>query len=515
MLYVCKACNYKTENHAHLVCHNSTKKHLENSDTSEKHDRYTCRICGNKFGYKSSYIRHIKTVCATTDDKHNKVAEVIVLKHELQKEVNTRNELEKKIEILKLENDFEKKLAEQKDLSSKEKDEIRLDHNNYLKNLVVQAGNIVNTSISSLSFLRTNYDTAPLLGEIPNYNKLLKNGDNRPLEDVLMQVHKYKRVDDFVCQILVDNYKKENPREQSTWNTDPERRTYIIRGLVSGQPDWVTDKRGERFKALTIDPLLVHLKNVIVKKINIVMTTPDTPEKAKKMESMAELIGLLSDSKFASSIVGKMCHHLYLDQSKKLITVNPIDPDDLINSSKEIVALPLDVDKLDIDDKIVDKIIDELTDNNNMMNEMRESIKNVEQADKERVKPKPKRGAKGGKKSVQATEPKTKPVTAPVVAKKPKKKERPKTMLEKLLEDEQEKEKIELTGEKPAPFKCKEIIIKNSKPPVVYEPPPDSEDNSSDDPDRFVDLEKKKALAYEERKRRILMGGKHKIIKTF
>ena len=342
MIYICKYCDYKTDIRQYYERHNTSKKHLKNIETNENCGEDT-EIDVSKLAKKIGKLEFQKKL----------------IKQSLELELEYEKKLAKEKEQLakeKEELNNEKHQLEQKML--KEKDEIRVDHTNYLKGLVVQAGNIVTTSISTISFLKTNYNTAPVLLEIPDYKKIQYN-DSKPIEDVLLYNFKYKKVEDVVCLILVNHYKKLNPREQSTWNTDPERKTYIVRSMVNNQPDWVTDKKGEKLKALAVDPLVNYLKKLIGKRIELISKLEDNPAKATQMEIAAGLIKAMEDNRFASNVIGKMAPFLYLDQATKSASQIQLQPDGLAGDDLQntIEMEKLDIDKLDINENIVNEII--------------------------------------------------------------------------------------------------------------------------------------------------------------
>ena len=387
MIYTCETCSYKTDSKQNYTGHLLTKKHLKNvEDKQNEILGRTCANCNGVFSTRSNYQKHIKNVCGKNNNvehhanpfndhrvvpvadmsKHivlleKKITKMKIEKHKDQYEkklVEEKLEHEKKLIETKLE--FEKRLSKEKDKMVVKSDTMHVEQANYLKGLVVQAGNLVSTSLSASSFLKNNYNTAPILSEIPDYKKLNHGPGNedKPLEDVLMHNFKYKKLDDFVCQLLVGHYKKLNPREQSAWNSDPERKTYIVRSLVNNKPDWVTDKKGEKLKALAVDPLVRYLKTLIQKKLDEFMKLPESSSKLSKVEATASLIRALDDKQFGYSVISKMAPHLYLDEaSRKASLMEPITTEEIEDQSIA-VAEPLDVDKLNINEDIVNEMIE-------------------------------------------------------------------------------------------------------------------------------------------------------------
>src|SRR5690606_18490816 len=62
---------------------------------------------------------------------------------------------------------------------------------------------------------------------------------------------------------LVVEYKKENPNDQSIWNSDISRSAYIIRECINKESEWSTDKGGHKTSTYVIKPILDYLKTHI------------------------------------------------------------------------------------------------------------------------------------------------------------------------------------------------------------------------------------------------------------
>ena len=87
--------------------------------------------------------------------------------------------------------------------------------------------------------------------KIPLIASLVYNFNNNCL-------HKY--LGDFI----VKYYKKNDPAQQSLWNSDVSRLTYIIKELlVSKESIWNHDYKGVQTKNYIVNPLLKHIRTCI------------------------------------------------------------------------------------------------------------------------------------------------------------------------------------------------------------------------------------------------------------
>ena len=122
-------------------------------------------------------------------------------------------------------------------------------------------------SMSNMEFLIKNYNTAPVLKRLDDYTILEK-------EEVMVRTliyHKKRKITyQYLGNIINTQYKKQNPEEQSNWNTDTVRLHYIIRSTVDNHSDWIVDKKGNKMTQIIIEPLLEYVKNLSKKYVNMI-----------------------------------------------------------------------------------------------------------------------------------------------------------------------------------------------------------------------------------------------------
>jgi hypothetical protein len=68
----------------------------------------------------------------------------------------------------------------------------------------------------------------------------------------------------FLGSIIVKCYKKENKQDQSLWNTDTTRYSYIIKYIKNNISKWEQDKKGTKTQTKVIDPLITCVTNLLI-----------------------------------------------------------------------------------------------------------------------------------------------------------------------------------------------------------------------------------------------------------
>jgi hypothetical protein len=81
----------------------------------------------------------------------------------------------------------------------------------------------------------------------------------------LLHIYDSKDFANYITNIVVKAYKKDDPAEQTFWAFDVLRLIYIVRSTIDKKDEWVYDKKGLIIKELIIDPLLDEVYNIITK----------------------------------------------------------------------------------------------------------------------------------------------------------------------------------------------------------------------------------------------------------
>jgi hypothetical protein len=120
-------------------------------------------------------------------------------------------------------------------------------------------------SVDALTFLMTHRKNAPELKELTHekaQDMLIR--ENR-LYDYLLRHNEENTLDQYIGEIILKYIKKENPEEQSVWNSDVSRLTYLIRDIVDESPTWLRDPNGAMFNSKIIMPVINEITNYLYK----------------------------------------------------------------------------------------------------------------------------------------------------------------------------------------------------------------------------------------------------------
>ena len=343
MNYHCNEFDYLTDSKSNWYHHKKTQKHIENiksqndlknttnatdtTDTTDttnttnttnnhKYDEYRCQYCKNIFAYKSNLIRHNKTcskkICNDNSD---------VLRKQLETEI---------------ENKYKEKYQQILDVNLREINLLKTTLDRYEK-IVDNASGMASKSVSALSFLAMKHKDAPPLKQLKsndvkafidfekNQNQEDKKykepeRDYRFVERIIFKFKKNTLVE-FLADIITKNYKKNDPDEQSIWNSDVSRLSYLIKEASGKKSEWVSDKKGIKLIKYVIDPLTELISTMIKEYIsdrhrNIMSYDKEKSDRVRKyMSSGTDLLTYISENKLSNNICKELASYFHLDKN--------------------------------------------------------------------------------------------------------------------------------------------------------------------------------------------------------
>ena len=211
---------------------------------------YKCEYCNNNFTRLSNLTRH-KKVCS----------ENIIKTSEYEKNLLEKNLLSKL-------NEYELKLKYEQELHKKdvEKYEIYKKEAEYYKEIISMAGGMVQKTVSALTYIVNTYDTAPVIKQITFED--VQNTTNMDDEKIISKIfYHYNRnkLGQYIGDIIVENYKKKDPSEQSIWSTDTSRLTYLLKKiLLDDNSKWMVDKKGVETIDFLIKPIIDRVREMAI-----------------------------------------------------------------------------------------------------------------------------------------------------------------------------------------------------------------------------------------------------------
>lgn len=351
MIYICNQCNYTTENRIYWYKHKQTNKHKKLSNiedninneskkiifeskniTSESKNGilndnkkkgkinviYNCCGCGQKYSTSSNLSKH-KKKCEKL--KNKEIFENEKLEN-LRKEKNIEIEnikKEKNIEIENLKKENEINIMKKKMKNMKLHIDSIKKENEFHKQLVISAGTILSSSVNTLTYLIKNYNKAPVLEPMRDYDKLEEK--NKFINNIIYY-HKQGKLDQYLGDFLIKHYKTKNPAERQNWSTDTARLTYANRQKVDKIPKWVVDKKGIEMTRIIINPLLNYVKGVCQEHIDELKENIELEENQckiekslYKMERLVYIIKDINDQVVSLDINKYIAPHLYFDKN--------------------------------------------------------------------------------------------------------------------------------------------------------------------------------------------------------
>ena len=228
--YTCELCKFSTKYKNDYTRHTQRKKHIlkveehgksvletpknsslhvntqENTNLEVKQSAnlsYKCDACGNVFNRINNLTRHYK-ICIKKDNEMNEL-KALLNGYKKEKE-NDYKEIEFYKEEMK-----------------------------YYKKLLFETGKMMKSSVNSLTYVMENYSDAPAIQTIScNVINKKRSKINKLIEEILC-AYRNKVLDKFLGDTIVDLYKKDNPEDQSIWNTDSTRLTYLLKEILGNK----------------------------------------------------------------------------------------------------------------------------------------------------------------------------------------------------------------------------------------------------------------------------------------
>ena len=330
--YNCIECNYLTSRSANYNRHIKSAKHLQkvtcaynnkstkfsaqdlektyhptptlHTPNTQKTSNNLCTYCDRSFSRPDTLSKHINT-CKSKQREDNELKEKI-------KELNVQLELYK--------NENKHYIKENKH---------QLDETNYYKQLLREAGGLVKKSVSSLTYIVENYESAPALQTISIDDFINMEDNEKKIAEEILSAYKHKTLDKYLGNYIIKVYKKTDPKTQSIWNTDDSRLTYLIKELLNNKSsNWIIDKKGIKTKEYLIVPLLDCIKKLLISyQKNLIL--PNVKQNAVEVEfilennkKISELVNDMDDEVITKDILKYISSHLRFNG--KLIEINKL-----------------------------------------------------------------------------------------------------------------------------------------------------------------------------------------------
>ena len=310
-MYECKSCNYETHDSGNFTRHKNTKKHMQNvqkqnisiickpgcqpivsqiKDYMPAKKQYVCPNCFEIFVHRQSLHKHIKFRC-----------------YEVAKSTEEKSILKETIDKLEKQNQALMNIVQNQSKSVENNSET------------------IKKSMNVLSFVSKQYPNAPAIEELEydKFNKLTKclmydtkskKKIGRTLEEIILFYFKNDNLPEILGKAIVEEYKKDNPNDQSMWASDVSRLSFIVKSVIgkTKKSKWISDKNGVHFAELIIKPMFEIIKEKMreyIKKEKLEDTEirddemEDITIRLGQMQNAGELIRLINLSKLDGKVL--------------------------------------------------------------------------------------------------------------------------------------------------------------------------------------------------------------------
>jgi uncharacterized C2H2 Zn-finger protein/nitrogen regulatory protein PII len=274
-----------------------------------------CDYCTKIFLHESTYNNHI--------NKHHKTGPKIIdpeikllLLEQENKNLLLEQEnkfLKEKSEFLKEKSEFEiKLLKENKEEVLKSKEELsktKDKHIEYLQQTNIENSRMSHISqLSAINFASMYYNKSiGMIGvdkkaqkidkgirQLPDMKIWIKESPelaDQYVAEKLIVLYSNDKFIDYICSVIHNAYKTEDPLDQTIWSTDVSRLVYIVRITLEKENKWEYDKKGVRIKQSIIDPLLDEVQDIMVEYVEKIHTLSKSNAKIDYLKKL-ELVNI-------------------------------------------------------------------------------------------------------------------------------------------------------------------------------------------------------------------------------
>lgn len=280
--YICNFCDhiYKTKNGLTNHIKMCNKKNI----MIKKHKEEKARM---RESLKKKYLKQQSILEEDLQKKHQTVVEELKRNRQLN-EQDLIKEYENKLQVLRIKLKHAHEMLSTKEkytetllentekysdtLLSRDHDHITHLHetNQHYKTIVDNAGKLVTESMSTFNKIVRQFDSAPAIKAFSNFDSILdtvNDNDDYDLADIMIHQNDKKKLGVYLGNIIIKEYKKDNPFSQSLWTTDAHRFTYAVRESENDNISWTRDKGANKIREIIIDPLTTFVMKIMKEKI--------------------------------------------------------------------------------------------------------------------------------------------------------------------------------------------------------------------------------------------------------
>lgn len=335
-MHCCDLCNYASNRRRDFDRHMMSTKHIKNefnkANTSNKktnnlnlplNNLSTNEIKSAEYDNKLSYIELIKNIKNVDEGKCLMTSIVVELENTI-KQLKTENDTlkltsNKMLNIIDKMSEAPIKLNSNKIINNTTAETI-VNNNNSLISNTINVQHYVNenyTNVKPIMILKPSKITKMLNDDIKN-KKSIKD---RTIEDYLMYYESKYSLHVHLSDIIVKEYRKDDPHDQQIWSTNIKSLTFIIRKILNDSGVWAKDARGVDVTSKIIKPFLNEIQNILIKFVknanNNILSTEETEKYYKNVELANRIITNINNKKLHKQILKTIAEKFQLRFNKE------------------------------------------------------------------------------------------------------------------------------------------------------------------------------------------------------
>jgi hypothetical protein len=209
----------------------------------------------------------------------------------------------------------------------------------------------IKKSMSALSYVAKQYPNAPPIEELEYdkfnqitkclmYDKKSKKKINYSIEEIILFYFKNDKLPEILGKAIVEEYKKDNPNNQSMWASDVSRLTFIVKSVMgkTKKSKWISDKNGVHFTELIIKPMF----DIIKEKMRDFIKDERLEDSEIRDDKMEDITTRLSNMQLAGELIAMINLNKYDTKVLKYVTpyfnltIDSSDSDSHESDKKEI-----------------------------------------------------------------------------------------------------------------------------------------------------------------------------------
>lgn len=268
-MYECYCCNFSTDRLENLKVHNKSAKHNKNIQCGgDTNCRFRCNGCGKYYSSLQNLQTHQNQYCNVLVNKKK-------LKNTKNDNINNKNLSNTSNVLPNLHQNVLNIVENSNGSVPLNVLETVIEMCKTSMNQTAQLINTINTqaltnkkSVNMLSYAMKYFKDAPpielLEGE--KLNNLITYDGNEEIHRAIISSFNLKKLHMFIGDMIINVYKKDNPKDRSFWLTDRSRLSFIIKTIVDNETKslWVADKSGKKLTTYVITPILDQIRKILL-----------------------------------------------------------------------------------------------------------------------------------------------------------------------------------------------------------------------------------------------------------